>query len=245
LNEQLRLLIDLQEDDDRIAGIRSRLDVIPGKIEERKSDLAAAQETLERMKTDLEEMQKKHRSNESHLQEHEEHKKKLMDKQLMVKTNTEYTALLSETKNVEKQMSDLEDSILEMMDESAALEEKIAGQDKAVAEERRLFAEEEKKLNAQARELEGELEEALAKKAELAGGVEGENLKSYQRLMEFWKGSAVVAVADSVCHGCHMSLPPQKFQEVKRNEEIQFCNQCKRIIYFQAEQAGDADAKQE
>ena len=245
MNEQLRLLIDLQEDDDRIAGIRGRLDVIPGKIEERKSGLAAAQEALEGMKTDLEEMQKKHRLNEGHLQEHEEHKKKLMEKQLMVKTNTEYTALLSEIQNAEKQMSDLEDSILEMMDESAALEEKIAGQEKAVSEERRLFAEEEKKLNAQARELEGELEEALGKKAELARGVEGENLKSYQRLMEFWEGNAVVAVADGVCHGCHISLPPQKFQEVKRNEEIQFCNQCKRIIYFRVEQGGEADDQQE
>jgi predicted nucleic acid-binding Zn-ribbon protein len=233
------LLIDLQEIDDRIAGLKGRLALIPQRLEDLSSSLREALNVQEALKEDLEKCGKERRSDERELEVQEEKIVKLQEKQLMVKTNEEYQALLSEIATAEDQKERLEDRILNVLEECSGLEEKITVQEKVVFEERRQFDEEEKKLKAEKAGLEGELETVLGRRNEIVSGIEEINLHSYDRLMEFWKGKAVVAVTGGVCRGCFINLPPQKFQEVKKNEDIQLCNQCKRIIYFQEAGVGE------
>ena len=53
-------------------------------------------------------------------------------------------------------------------------------------------------------------------------------------------GKAVVETKSEVCLGCHMNIPPQLFNDVKKNEEIVICAYCNRILYYVEEIAKDA-----
>src|SRR4030043_50165 len=37
---------------------------------------------------------------------------------------------------------------------------------------------------------------------------------------------------EEICQGCNMNIPPQLFVEIKKNEEIINCPQCRRILYY-------------
>jgi hypothetical protein len=62
--------------------------------------------------------------------------------------------------------------------------------------------------------------------------VETPFLADYQKLLMGKRGVAVVALQGGHCSGCHMNIPPQLFTEVKRNDRIQHCPNCQRIIYW-------------
>jgi predicted nucleic acid-binding Zn-ribbon protein len=51
-------------------------------------------------------------------------------------------------------------------------------------------------------------------------------------LIESSGGIAVTEVKEEVCQGCNMNIPPQLYVEIKSNEEIIQCPQCRRILYY-------------
>ena len=38
--------------------------------------------------------------------------------------------------------------------------------------------------------------------------------------------------AEGLCQACYLSLRPQFFQDVRRNEQVLYCESCGRILYF-------------
>ena len=64
-------------------------------------------------------------------------------------------------------------------------------------------------------------------------------LNIYKRLRKGKNGLAVSTVnpVKHSCQGCHKRLPPQKVQEVRKNNDIIFCENCGRILVWDAEAA--------
>jgi hypothetical protein len=50
------------------------------------------------------------------------------------------------------------------------------------------------------------------------------------------RGSAIAFTHEGTCSACHMTLPPQLFQQLMRREEFGQCPSCNRILYFRVEQ---------
>jgi predicted nucleic acid-binding Zn-ribbon protein len=46
------------------------------------------------------------------------------------------------------------------------------------------------------------------------------------------KGTAIAFTTDGSCSACHVRMPPQLVQKLKRQEEFGQCPSCNRIIYF-------------
>jgi predicted nucleic acid-binding Zn-ribbon protein len=98
---------------------------------------------------------------------------------------------------------------------------------------------EKKKLEAFKEKLENEISEAekelLSLKEARGKNVEGINRETYNLymgLIESSGGIAVTEVKEEVCQGCNMNIPPQLYVEIKSNEEIIQCPQCRRILYY-------------
>jgi uncharacterized protein len=49
------------------------------------------------------------------------------------------------------------------------------------------------------------------------------------------KGSAIAFTQEGTCSACHMTLPPQLFQQLMRGTDFGQCPSCNRILYFRAE----------
>jgi predicted nucleic acid-binding Zn-ribbon protein len=54
----------------------------------------------------------------------------------------------------------------------------------------------------------------------------------YQKLLVSKAGSAMAEARGESCSGCYMSIPPQVFVNVKKNESIINCPNCGRILYY-------------
>jgi len=57
-------------------------------------------------------------------------------------------------------------------------------------------------------------------------------LGMYDHLRKFKDGIAISPVTGGVCQACHMGIPPQKYNELIRGEELLNCPNCHRIMYW-------------
>lgn len=46
------------------------------------------------------------------------------------------------------------------------------------------------------------------------------------------RGAALAHTSDGTCSACNMAMPPQQFQILMRDNQIDSCPQCNRLIYF-------------
>jgi predicted nucleic acid-binding Zn-ribbon protein len=44
------------------------------------------------------------------------------------------------------------------------------------------------------------------------------------------RGNAVAEITSGVCRGCHISLPPQLYNQILRAERVFQCPNCQRIL---------------
>ena len=232
MNEQLKRLIALQEVDAKIFSITRMIDSFPAKIAEIELPFKESQAAFDLIKQQLESLERKKRDKESALDDLNDKVKKLKSRTAEIKTNKEYQALLSEIESVEKDRSSLEDDILVIMEEmdSALKQTKI--------EEAKYKMNKEKidllKKNIEQEKIEAEKEvKGLSEtRSEIAGTIEKEIYNQYRNLIDIHAVHVVVEAKEEICQGCNMNIPPQLFVELKKNEDIVHCPQCRRILFF-------------
>jgi len=67
---------------------------------------------------------------------------------------------------------------------------------------------------------------------ELVAKIQPQIHSQYQKLLGTKAGVAMAEARGESCSGCYMSIPPQVFVNVKKNESIITCPNCSRILYF-------------
>jgi predicted nucleic acid-binding Zn-ribbon protein len=89
--------------------------------------------------------------------------------------------------------------------------------------------------------------EITGRRDELRGQIGEEPLAMYDRIAGAHGGIALAEAREEVCQICRIHIRPQTFAEVKRNDEIRYCESCHRILYYlpppapsEAEQAAAA-----
>ena len=109
---------------------------IPKEIEERKASLNSAEEEYKNNETVLKETQKTIRTKEGALNDEMEHLKKTQVKLNVVKTNKEYSAVLSEIESIKKNKDKFEEEIIILLDTTELIKKKINESKKKVDNER-------------------------------------------------------------------------------------------------------------
>jgi hypothetical protein len=224
-------LIELQKLDLAIAKLDAEARAIPKAIEALEGRLGKAREAFDMAKGRSDHLQKDRRAKERELEESAQNAKKKQARLFEIKTNEEYSAVLKEIEALKAKSSQLETEVLEQMEAADVTA-------KTVAEAERVFKVAQLDLQAERQEKETRL---AALQKELAGleatrrgqasRLDGDLLRMYTRLMKS-RDVAVVAVADGSCQGCGMTLTPQTYNEVKRNDRMFTCPSCNRILYF-------------
>lgn len=236
MNEQLRLLIETQKLDTQIIARQKHIDQIPLRISSMERPLAEARLNLEGRKRKFEEAEKKKRSKEKDVEAIAERIEKLKGRTAQIKTNIEYQALLKEIEAAEKEKFSAEDEILELMELVDRESIELKGAEAALTAQEEKAAELKRELEAEAGEASKGLDSLKEKRAVLTGGIESDLYDLYMMLLQEKNGLAVVEVRGEVCQGCNMNIMPQLFVEIKKNEEIFNCPQCRRFLYHPDEE---------
>jgi len=77
------------------------------------------------------------------------------------------------------------------------------------------------------------LKEKQAERDRLSKDIPADVLFKFERIIRNKGGMGVVPVHGIICQGCHMELPQQFANDVRRNDEIHFCPYCSRVLYYE------------
>ena len=97
-------------------------------------------------------------------------------------------------------------------------------------------------VDKEVKRIEGAKKSIFSKREKEASALQAVHLKRYTMLLGKRDGLAVVPVNDSVCQGCHMTLPPQQVNEVRKADKLNLCPTCQRILYIKLEQDETVDS---
>jgi len=232
MDEHLSLLIQLQEIDTEIRSLNIRKKQLPVKLAALEDKRTANKKNLDGVKETLLIVQKDRRDREQDLESGIQKTERLKGRASEIKTNKEYQALLKEIEVAEQEKKAIEDEILFLMEKIDTAIAAITAAENNVREEENKILSERQALETAMIKVDETLKVAKQKKQDIASGIESSVFAKYQRLLETKAGSAIVEVRGESCSGCFMSIPPQVFVNVKKNENIITCPQCGRILYY-------------
>jgi len=237
---QIRLLREFQDLEEEIAILESSTEAIPKVIQSIEDEVKQAhdhQAAIEARRRDLE---KERMRKEADIETERDHMRKVQAKQLEVKTNKEYSALLHEIEGIKGKIDRFETDILEVMESSEALEEEIH-QGKGKLREQEAEAENRKKEQCEALD---QMKKRLAGLREdhkrLSLEIEPDWVSEYRRIKAA-RGTAVAGLNGKSCGGCHQTLMPKLVHAVNHDDEIQTCPHCNRILFTLEEESKTAE----
>jgi predicted nucleic acid-binding Zn-ribbon protein len=156
---------------------------------------------------------------------------RLKTQQYETRKNDEFRAMGNEIERYEKEIQQIEDQELDLMDQAEKLKSELAIEDKKAAGARDSINRQLADLETKGKTLDGQLNQLTAERTELAAKVDEDLLSLFERLFVSKGDAAVVALEHEVCTGCHMKVTTQTAHRVKNGKEIVSCEQCGRILY--------------
>jgi len=102
--------------------------------------------------------------------------------------------------------------------------------------EKELVAEETEKVRTTIETISKTKKDKDALRQQQAQGIKGSVLKKYTTLRERRNGLAVVNVLQGVCQGCYMNIPPQRYNQLLKGDQMFDCPTCQRIMYHRPEE---------
>lgn len=233
MKEQLELLIKLQTFDLAILRAQRTQEEHPQMIKQLEEVLEKERKELQSKEKQLEEIKKKRVGREQDLAISEEKVRKAKERLTAVKTNKEYQASLKEIEVIENQNSKLEEEILIFMEQSDQIMSNLEKTEEHFKLTMKKTEEKKSELEKKLEEYTKGIEEWQKMREELLSQIESELLDQYQRIKQKRTEPIVVPVEESCCQGCHMNIPPQLFNEIKKCKTIIKCPHCSRILYWE------------
>ena len=204
------LPLEVQDLEDEIAGLKTRVEHIEGDINDfqqavaqKQGEIKEAEESVERYKKQLDEV----RNNREYDTLTKEIEFQSLEIELCNKKIKEANAKVEDKKRELVRTNDL------INDRQQALDEKKNELDEIMQETR----EEEQALKAKAEDLETKIEPRL--------------LSSFKRIRKNARnGLGIVYVQRDACGGCFNKIPPQRQLDIKMHKKVIVCEYCGRIM---------------
>ncbi|MBD5198905.1 MAG: hypothetical protein HDS83_00750 [Bacteroidales bacterium] len=231
VEERLKSLYELQtvlSEIDRIKIIRGEL---PIEVQDLEDDIARLHTRISNYNNDIEELRRKLVDEKNSIEDAQTKIARYKEQLDNVKNNREFDIL---TKEVEFQTLEIELCEKHINEYNRAIENKKAEIEKTQAD----LADREHILEDKKRELEEIVsetrqdEERLREKAKsLEPRIDERTLNAFKRIRKNARnGLGVVYIQRDACGGCFNRIPPQKQIEIKMHKKIIVCEYCGRIM---------------
>jgi uncharacterized protein len=229
---EIEQLLAVQDHDTNIKALQNELQTLP--FERNRLEKAIEDRTisLERFRQRAKEIEVERKKLELDASTRREQIGKYKTQQFQTRKNDEFQALGNEIGRLEKEINQIEDHEIDLMEqaENAAREIKRAESD---------FKVEQAQLQQQLATLKhkGELltktleETKTARENAAAAFSDPELLSRYERIFHSKGGNAVVPIEHEVCMGCHMKNTTTNVHRAKLAREVVYCEQCGRMLY--------------
>jgi uncharacterized protein len=223
--------VRLQEVDIRLTELAKEIASLPKHIAEIEKKLETHQRKVEADRAALAANQKDRKKFESDIQIQEQKISKLKDQMLQAKTNEQYQAFQHEIGFCQAEIRRAEDRILDLMAESEDLDKNVKAAEIALKAEKAQVEGEKQQARQRTEADQKALDDLNATKTAIVASMSPNVYKNYERIRSR-RGVAVAEVLDGRCSVCHIAVRPQYMQDLKRGEQVQVCESCQRILYY-------------
>lgn len=232
MNADLQLVSRLQTIDQRIAELDKDIKAMPAHIASIEKTLDHHKRKLDVDRAALAANQKERKKLDDDVIVQQQKISKLREQMMGAKTNEQYRAFQNEIDYCQKEIRRCEDRSLELMTESEPLSIAVKKAEAALTEEKKVVDGEKAKASERLAQDKKWVEQCLAEKAEIARELNPVMLKAYERVR---KKAGRIVLADATngrCGACQIGLRPQYFQELRKGDQILFCESCGRFLFY-------------
>jgi len=228
----VHLVIQLQSLDQKITVLDKEVAALPKHIAVIEKALESHLRKLEADKAALSANQKDRKRLEGDIQVHQQKISKLRDQMLQAKTNEQYKAFQHEIEFIEKEIRQAEDRILELMTESEPLDQNVKKAERALAEEKKSVDAEKAQARERTAADQKELDTLRHQRTESVAKLPKPSLLAYEKIRRKWSNTVVAEAVNGRCSGCQINLRPQFLQDLRKGDQLMFCEQCGRFLYY-------------
>ena len=231
MEQKLHTLYRIQQTDTRIDKIYLLRGELPLEVQDLEDEIAGLRTRIANAKAEIKEIEKAN-AEHRHAIEESKHLMARYDAQRdNVKNNREYESI---TKEIEYQ--DLEQQVAEkkIRENDMLAEEKkqvIEEAQDALAHRESDLVEKRKELDTIVEETAKEEEELLKEREKLVGQIDERMMVAYSKVRANAHNKlAVVTVRRDACGGCFNKIPPQRRLDIEESKKIIVCEYCGRIL---------------
>ena len=232
IQEQIRILVDLQgveleifKVDKHISALNDEANTLGQAAAEHEAQVAAEKDALDGLKKNYRELEAESKDNIAKIE-------KSNEKLRAVKTNKEYQSTLKEIEEIQKKNSGIEDSMIELLDQIESQEDAVKQKETELVRFVQTCNEKKIEIAGHIQQQEQTVERLQEKKVQIQTNADPKIITILDDVKTKVRGMAVVPVQQEVCMGCHLNIPPQLYNELRRYDELRFCPHCNRIIYW-------------
>ena len=233
MKEQILFLVELQNINFEIDELTRREVNLPKEIARLDEELDVIERELVESRQRMDKLKADYKTKETALKNGVETLKKAKGRLLEVKTNKEYEATLKEIDAINEKNSVIEDEIIQMLEDVDRADEDFKTKESEAAGRRSRGENEIRKIKEEQESIGSTLENILKKRDSVRNRIEAKLLKRFDVIKDRKNGRTVVSVWREVCSGCYMNIPPQMYNELRRNERLMLCPHCGGIMYWE------------
>lgn len=232
LAETLKRLVELQTTDSGLDELERLKKGFRQEIAALESQVTGLKAKIQEEKKALEELLKQRKSQEIEVGTLETKITKYLGQQNDVKSNEQFTALKQEIEKSREEKAKAEERVLEFLfkeDEQKATVQKLT---QGLAEAEKKSAQDKKDIEQKISDCDRSAQEKKNERQNQLAALSEDFARGYEQLRNTGKKIAVAqAQEDQTCSGCHMNIPPQILNEMRKNIAIQRCA-CGRYLYI-------------
>ena len=230
MKKQINLLVKLQGKDRGLDRLRWQIREGPERLEGLEKELQAFEEDVEADKRRIRDLNKTQREYEAEIENGLACIRKSRGRLMSIKNNKEYRALLREIEETEKGNADKEDRVLSCLEELETLSKELEAKEKSLSAMRDRLETEKTAISKEVVRVREELSDIEKSREKLVQTIAPQLLAKYEQIKARSGGIAVALVNNATCSECHLSIPPQMFNELQRQDTLKICPNCQRII---------------
>ena len=232
MHPDTNVVIRIQGLDQQITALEKEIAAFPKHIAVIYKTLDSHIRKLEADKAALSANHKERKTLEGDIQIHEQKISKLKDQMLGAKTNEQYRAFQHEIEYIEKEIRTAEDRILDLMSESEPLDANVKHAEVALKQEKETVEAEKSRARERTAQDKDFLEQFRQQRAEAVANLPPATVSSYERIRKKWNGAVIAEVSGGRCSACQIVVRPQHVQDVRKGDDLMFCESCGRFLYI-------------
>lgn len=231
MEEKIMALYELQQIDSKIDEINKIKGELPLEVQDLEDEIAGLRTRIENINGEIDELNQLTRQRKREVDEAKSLIEKYEEQQKNVRNNREFDAL---SKEIEYQKLEIELANKRLKEYAAANKIKKAQAEEAltIAEDRALdLAQKRQELDSIEEETAKDVEMLKEQEADAQKKLDERMLTAYTRIRgNMHNGLAVVTVKRDACGGCFNRIPPQRQVDIRQNRKIIVCEYCGRIL---------------